>query len=125
MASEEDIVKRRLLLNMQRRILAKQVKSEIRKQPDYYTVFMENLSEDGKQMYSKALEQYPSIAPKIAEAIGKLYTEGKMQGVLDAEVIYGIFQEMGFPIRIETRVVYKKRGEVKSISELLKESKED
>jgi hypothetical protein len=28
---------------------------------------------------------------------------------------------MGFPIRIETKIVYKKKGEVKSISELLKE----
>lgn len=106
-------------------MLAKQAKLEIRKQPDYFTAFIENLSEDGKQMYNKAVEQYPSLAPKIAEAIGKLYMEGKIQGTLDAEAVYGLFQEMGYPIRIETRIVYKKKGEIKSISELLKESKED
>jgi len=119
-SSEEELLKRRLMVEMQRKLLARQLRREPEK-PDYVAVFMKHLSEDGKRMFDKAKEQYPDIARKVAEALGKLYYEGRLKGVMDAEAIYGLFEEIGYPIRIETRIVYKKKGEVKSISELLKE----
>lgn len=120
MSSEEEFLKRRLMVELQRKLLAKQLKREPEK-PDYMAVFLKHLSEDGKEMFSKAMEQYPDIARKVAETLGRLYHEGRLEGAMDAEAVYGLFEEIGFPIRIETKIVYKKRGEVKSISELLKE----
>lgn len=118
--SEEEMLRRKLLLEMQRKLLAKQVVKPTEK-PDYISTFLSNLTEDGGEMYEKAAEQYPSIAPKIAEALGRLYAEGRLAGKLDAETVYGIFYEAGCPIRIEIKIVYKKKGEVKTISEMLKE----
>lgn len=113
-------MKRRLMAEIQRKLLAKQTKQE-EKKPDYVAVFLQHLSSDGRRMFDIAAEQYPEVARKVAETLGRLFHEGRLSGVLDAETVYGIFEELGYPIRIETRIVYKKKGEVKTISELLKE----
>jgi len=121
--SEEELLKRRLMLELQRKMLAKQIKRDVEK-PDYTSVFLKHLSGDGKEMFNLAMNQYPDIAQRVAETLGKLYHEGRLEGILDAETVYGIFEEIGYPIRLETKIVYKKKGEVKSISDLLKEKKE-
>lgn len=113
-------MKKKMMVKIQRKLLNLEAKRET-KQVDYQQTFLNHLSEDGKEMYEKALAQYPSIAPKIAEEIGRLFALSKLTGTLDAETVYGIFQELGYPIRLETRLVYKKKGETKSISELLRE----
>ena len=118
--SDEELLKRRMMIELQRRLLAKATRRQARPL-DYARVFMENLTEDGKKMFRRAESQYPVVASKVAEAIGRLYAQGRLRGRLDAEAVYGIFYELGYPIRIETRVVYKKRGEVKTISELIRE----
>ncbi len=123
MSHEEELLKRRLMLELQRKMLAKQMKRDVEK-PDYTSVFLKHLSDDGKEMFNLAMNQYPDIAQRVAETLGKLYYEGRLEGILDAETVYGIFEEIGYPIRLETKIVYKKKGEVKSISDLLKEKKE-
>ncbi|MEM1509035.1 MAG: hypothetical protein QXY49_06275 [Thermofilaceae archaeon] len=120
--SEEELLKKKIMIKMQRKLLSLEAKRET-KQDDFQQVFLSHLSEDGKEMYEKALAQYPSVAPKIAEEIGRLFVLGRLTGTFDAETVYGIFQELGYPIKLETRLVYKKKGETKSISELLKEKR--
>ncbi|RLF04426.1 MAG: hypothetical protein DRK00_06740 [Thermoprotei archaeon] len=119
--SDEELLKRRMMIELQRKLLAKAARKQAQP-PDYTRIFARNLTEDGREMFRRAESQYPVVASKVAEALGRLYAQGRLRGRLDAETIYGIFYELGYPIRIETRVVYKKRGEVKTISELIKES---
>ena len=114
------LLKMRKMLELQRRLLAREAKA-LRKEPDYYRVFSEHLTDDGKEMFKKALSQYPQVARRVAEALGRLFVLGRIRGMLDARTVYGVFYEIGYPIRLETRIVYKKRGKVKTISELLKE----
>ncbi len=120
MSSDADleIIKKRMLLEMQRKILEKEIK---RSEPDYYALFMEHLTEDGKLMFEKAIKQYGETAKKVGEKLGRLYYLGRLRGRMDAETVYWVFSEIGLPIRLETRIVYKKGGEVKSISDMLKE----
>ncbi|ABL77710.1 hypothetical protein Tpen_0300 [Thermofilum pendens Hrk 5] len=115
-----ELIKRRMLLEMQKKMLAKEAKREPER-INYYEVFVSHLTDDGKEMFGKALEQYGEVARKIGEKLGYLFHTGRITGSLDASTIYWIFQEAGLPIRLETRIVYKKKGEVKSISDLLKE----
>lgn len=118
--AEEDILLRKMMLDMKRKLMAKQP-SQREEKVDYTKLFYDSLSEDGREMFNKASEQYPSLAQKVAEMLGQLLIQGKINGPLDAETIYMVFNEIGYPIRLETRIVYKKKGKVKSIGELLKE----
>ena len=117
---ELELLKMRKMLELQKRRLITEAKKSV-KEVDPYSVFLKLLTEDGKKMFEKALSQYPKEAKRIGEVLGRLYLAGRIEGTLDATAIYGIFYELGLPIRVETRIVYKKRGEVKSISEMLKE----
>lgn len=120
MENEEDILLRKMMLDIQRKLVAKSSPKKEEK-IDYSKVFLENLSEDGKEMFERALKQYSDAALKIAEILGRLIIEKKVTGPFDAEAVYGIFEELGLPIRIETKIVYKKKGKIKSISELIRE----
>lgn len=120
MIGEEDILMRKMILDMQRKLIVRRSQQR-EERVDYVKVFLDNVSEEGLEMYNKALEQYPTIAPKVAEALGRLIAHGKIDSPLDAETVYRVFQELGYPIRLETKIVYKKKGKVKSIGELLKE----
>ncbi|WP_460025707.1 hypothetical protein [Infirmifilum sp. SLHALR2] len=114
-----EIIKRRMLQRMQKELLGK--KDAKKAEPDYYAVFLEHLTEDGKMMFEKAVEQYGDTARKIGEKLGRLYYSGRLKGDMNAETVYWVFSEIGLPIRLETKIVYKKGGEVKSISDMLKE----
>lgn len=120
MGEEADIelIKRRMLLKMQKKLLEK--KEVKKKEPDYYSIFLEHLTEDGKMMFEKAVEQYGDTAKNIGEKLGRLFYSGRLKGEMNAETVYWVFSEIGLPIRIETKIVYKKGGEAKSISEMLK-----
>lgn len=113
-----ELIKKRMLVEMQKKMLEKELKKA---EPDYYHVFLDNLTEDGKIMFEKAVDQYGEAAKKIGEKLGRLYHTGRLRDKLDAEAVYWIFSEIGLPIRLETRIVYKKGREYKSISDVLRE----
>ncbi len=118
---ELELIKKRKLLELQKKLLKKTRKKEEVTTPDFYSLFLSSLTDDGREMFGKALDQYGDDAAKIGESIGRLIYAGRIRGRLTAEHIYWIFRELGMPIRVETRIVYKKGREVKSISDLLKE----
>lgn len=118
---EVELIKRRKLLELQKRLLKKKQGESVEKAPDFYSLFLSSLTSDGREMFDKALDQYGDAAAKIGEDIGRLIYAGRVRGRLNAEQIYWIFRELGMPIRVETRIVYRKGGEVKSISEMLRE----
>ena len=123
MTNEEiELIKKRKLLELQKKIIAKKIrKSEETRRPDFYNIFLDSLSESGRDMFERALKQYSNTAKQLGASLGKLIYSGKIRKSLTADDIYWIFYELGYPIHIETRIVYKKRGETKSISELLRE----
>ncbi|AKG38005.1 hypothetical protein MA03_00015 [Infirmifilum uzonense] len=116
--SDLEIIKKRMLLEMQRKMLEKELKKA---EPDYYSIFLKYLTDDGRIMFEKAVEQYSDTAKKIGEKLGKLFYSGRLREKLNAEAVYWIFYEIGLPIRLETKIVYKKGREYKSISDVLKE----
>ena len=121
MSDDLELVKKRKLLELQKKLLKRKALQEVTQKVDFYKVFVSHLTSDSREMFRKAEKQYPVIARQVAESVGKLFYEGRLAGNIDGRQLYGIFMELGYPIRLETRIVYKKRGEVKRISEMLKE----
>jgi len=117
------LLKMKKMLELQKKMLTLKKGTSHLQKIDYYQIFIKSLTEDGRKMYKIAENQYSIAAKRIATLLGKMIYEGKIKLPLNAEVIYGIFYELGLPIRIETKIVYKRKGEVKSISDIIKESK--
>ncbi|MEM0087494.1 MAG: hypothetical protein QXT33_03225 [Thermofilum sp.] len=120
MSEDIEIIKRRMLLELQRRALQQSAPKQ-EKKIDFLTVFTSSLTDDGREMFNRAVKQYGEAAKKVGERLGALIHAGRIRGKLNAETVYWVFYEIGMPIRLETRIVYKKGGEVKSISEMLRE----
>lgn len=109
-----------MLLELQRQALRQSAPKQ-EKRADFLSVFISSLTEDGREMFDRAVKQYGDAAKKVGEKLGMLVYAGRIRGKLTAETVYWVFYELGMPIRLETRIVYKKGGEVKSISEMLRE----
>ncbi len=120
MGGDLELLKRRILLEMQRQAL-QQSSAKARKEVSFLEVFLDSLTDDGRKMFERAVEQYGDAAKRVGEKLGRLISAGRVRGSFDAEAVYWIFRELGMPIKLETRIVYKRGGEVKSISELLRE----
>jgi len=122
MSDAEELLMRKKLLELRKRmLLAKLKEMEKEKRPNPYEVFLANLTKSGREVFDRALAQYGDLAKRVGEGLGRLILLGRLKGPLTGELVYGIFLELGLPIRMPTRIVYKRRGEVKTISEMLKE----
>lgn len=123
MSDELDLLKRRKLLELQRRMLAESARREreLRARAiDPVEFLRKHLVDRGDEVLDRALEQYPRVARLVAAQLARLIMAGRIDKV-DGPTLYGIFRELGYPVRMETRIVYKSRGRVKTISELLRE----
>jgi len=123
LSDELDLLKRRKLIELQRKILlesAKREKKPTREEIDPIEFIREHFVGRANEVFSKALSQYPVIAKYVAHQLAKLIMAGKIDKI-DGVTLYEIFRALGYPVRLETKIVYKSRGKVKTLSELLRE----
>lgn len=119
----ELLIKRKMLELQKRALLEGKRKEKPKHSP--WDIVKPYLTESGEEMLGRAKSQYPRVAEYVIRELAKLVLMRRLREKLDAEDIYAIFYNLGFPIRVETRIVVKRKGKVKSISELLKEEEED
>lgn len=119
----ELLIKRKMIELQKRALLEEKKKEEVKRSP--WDIVKPYLTSSGEEMLEKAKSQYPRVSEYVIRELAKLVLMGRLREKLNAEDIYAIFYNLGFPIRIETRIVVKRKGKVKSISELLKEEEED
>ncbi|RLE76130.1 MAG: hypothetical protein DRJ44_04595 [Thermoprotei archaeon] len=117
---EIEMLIRQKMLEMQKELLKKNKAGKTEKK-DPWSIIKPYLTTDGMEMLLKAKAQYPKVASVIVKELARLIQLGKMREKLNAEDIYGIFFYLGYPIRVETKIVIKRKGKVKSISDLLRE----
>ena len=121
MSDSIELLKRRKLLELQKKLLLEKIKkSKEEAKIDPISILMNHLTDKGKKIFKKALEQYPTVAKFVAYNLARIILEGRIKEI-DGITLYHIFERLGYPIRLETRIVYKSKGKVKTISELLKE----
>ncbi|RLE63663.1 MAG: hypothetical protein DRJ38_06960 [Thermoprotei archaeon] len=118
-----ELLIKRKMIELQKRALLEEKKKEVKRSP--WDIVKPYLTSSGEEMLEKAKSQYPRVSEYVIRELAKLVLMGRLREKLNAEDIYAIFYNLGFPIRIETRIVVKRKGKVKSISELLKEEEED
>jgi DNA-binding TFAR19-related protein (PDSD5 family) len=126
---ELNLLKRRRLLEMQRRYLEQQSKAkadaEAPKKPEV-SVEPEKILKDifvGRawEVWDAAKSQYPQVVGEIGKAIVAASQSGKLKEKISGEQLHWLFQRLGFPVRLQTHIRILESGEVKSIAQKLKE----
>lgn len=111
---------RKKALELQKRMLLRREVEEP-KRVDPQSLVERYLTDDGREMLEKAREQYPRICDIVVSELARLIAVGRIDRKLDAVDVFNIFKSLGYPIRVETKIVIKRRGEEKSVSEILRE----
>ncbi|MEM0223444.1 MAG: hypothetical protein QXJ99_03470 [Thermofilum sp.] len=83
-------------------------------------IVKENLVERGDEVLDAALEQYPEQAKKIVMILAEKIIKGEIGQKIRGSALMSLFDYLGMPIKLRSRILYYKKGEYKSIEELLR-----
>lgn len=83
-------------------------------------IIREYLADRGDEILEAALEQYPEEARKVVQAIAKKIVRDGFKGKISGEALLSIFEYLGMPVKLKTKILYYKKGEYKSIADLIK-----
>jgi len=78
------------------------------------------LVDRGDEVLEAALEQYPEQTRRIVMLIAEKVIRDGLQGKITGAGLLSFFEHLGMPVKLKTRILYYKKGEYKSIADLLK-----
>jgi len=87
---------------------------------DAYELVKKHLANRGEEVLDAALEQYPEAAKKIVTIIALKIMRGEFSGKITGEMLMKLFEYFGMHVRLETKILYYRKGEYKSIRDLLR-----
>jgi DNA-binding TFAR19-related protein (PDSD5 family) len=131
--SEIELLKRRKLLEMQRRLLIQKVEAlkkeeeekrqkageaEVKPTDVLKRVFVGRAWE----VWRVAEMQYPSVTEKLAIALARLIKGGRLKGQITGEQLFWFFRRLGLRVRLKTKIRIYESGELKTLADKLRES---
>ena len=123
---EDDLELKMLRLKKMRELLRSREKQRKGKEEfelnfkDAYELVKKHLADRGEEVLNAALEQYPEAAKKIVTIIALKIMRGEFSGKITGEMLMQLFEYLGMHIRLETKILYYRKGEYKSIRDLLR-----
>jgi len=126
--AELDLWKRKRLLEMQKRLTAKKVeeeqkknqedkpKSDIKPKDVLKRIFIGRAME----VWDQAWKQYPEIMQKLEPDLARLVMSGEIDGPIDENQLLHILRTIGLDVRFDLRIKILRNGKLKTISEKLK-----
>ena len=123
---EDDLELKMLRLKKMRELLKSREKQRKEKEEfelnfkDAYELVERHLADRGEEVLNAALEQYPEAAKKIVTIIASKIMRGEFSGKITGEMLMQLFEYLGMHIRLETKILYYRKGEYKSIRDLLR-----
>ncbi len=121
---EEDLELRALKLKKLMKLTALRSEAEKpRRELDFdqaLKILRRRLVDRGEEVLEAALDQYPDQARKIVMILARMILAGRIAGNIGGEALLSIFEQLGMPIKLRTKILYYKKGEYKSIADLVK-----
>lgn len=110
---------------MKEKVLAaeksEQKEQKEKKPRDSEEVLMSLFVDRALEVWTAAKQQYPDVTREVAKALAQVIESGKLKESITGEQLYWLFQQLGLPIRLETKIRILESGELKTIAQKLKE----
>jgi len=116
---ELETLKRKRLLELQRRMASRQEKQ---KPIDSNKVLDRVFRGRAWEVFNEAKSQYPSEMAQIEPTLLSLISEGKLTEI-DGEQLFALLRNIGLDVRLNTEIKVVSHGKTQSLSEKFKESK--
>lgn len=117
---ELEALKRKRLLDLQRRIASHQEKQEPK--IDAYKVLDKIFRGRAWEVFNEANSQYPVEMAEIVPTLVNLVSEGKLKEI-DGEQFFALLRSIGLRVSLNTEIKVVSHGKTQSLSEKIKESK--
>jgi programmed cell death protein 5 len=105
---ELERLKRRRLLELQRRLLKKQ--EERHEEPSPREVLDRYFYGRAWEVYNAAMAQFPKVMPKIEKALIEAMRAGRIRQRIDGESLYHFLRRIGLPVRLRMTIRFKEHG---------------
>ena len=116
---ELEALKRKRLLELQRRIALNQDKQET---IDVHQVLDSAFRGRAWEVFKAAYCEYPDEMAEIQIELVSLISEGKLKEI-DGEQLFALLRNVGLDVRLNTGIKVVSHGKTQSLSEKIKESK--
>ncbi|TRO60083.1 hypothetical protein E2P64_02335 [Candidatus Bathyarchaeota archaeon] len=127
--AELDLWKRKKLLEMQKRLMAKKVEEEQKKNQEDKPkhdikprdVLKRIFVGRAMEVWDQAWKQYPKIMQKLEPDLARLVMSGEIEESIDENQLLHILRTIGLDVRFDLKIKILRNGKLKTISEKLKE----
>lgn len=121
--SELDSIRRKKLKQLKERLekTAETRKGEEKKEPEPTEILNRFLIGRAWEVLTAARLQYPQAAKGIEKTLVKLISEGRIRSKITGEELYGLFNRLGFRIRLKTRIRILEHGKLRSLEDKIRE----
>jgi DNA-binding TFAR19-related protein (PDSD5 family) len=114
------------MLEMQRRMLQEKAKQQPVEEKETAEPTLEEtlnsyLIGRAHEVLTAARSQFPHVIGQVEEVLVDAIKKGSIQNKIDGESLFQFFRQIGLPVRLQTTIRYKDHGELKTISQRLKE----
>jgi len=117
--AELERLKLRRMQAMQRHLLKQEEKKKEpdKKQPRPREVLKTILVGRAWEVLNAAAAQYPEPTRMLEAELARLAGEGKLKGPITAEQLMYLFRNLGFDVRLDTKIQIYESGELKSLAD--------
>jgi len=121
--TELDRLRKRKLLQMQKRFLTKKTKGKtISKEEENWALLNQAFIDRAWEVFKAAQLQYPEKMKRIENVLVQLISEGKIREKISGEELYSFFHQLGLRIELKTHIRFMEHGKLKSLEEKIKEN---
>jgi len=115
---ELEALKRKRLLDLQRRMALREEKQEL---VDVHKVLDSVFRGRAWEVFNEAHSQYPSEMAEIEHQLVGLISEGKLKEI-DGEQLYALLRNVGLRVSLNTGIKIVSHGKTQSLAEKIKDS---
>ena len=124
MEDELEILKRRRMLELQRRMLRQKREPEERPdEPGPREVLDRYFIGRAWEVYNAAKAQFPAVMSQVEKALVEAMRAGKIKGHIDGESLHHFLAQIGLPVRLRTTIRFKEHGELKTLGQKIRENR--
>ncbi|RLF25107.1 MAG: hypothetical protein DRN15_00155 [Thermoprotei archaeon] len=117
---ELELLRRKKLLELQKKLLIESIKREEREETDPEDIVRRNLTEKAQEVFEAAKAQYPMLTKRLVPILAKLIVNKEVETPIDAIRLYNIYLNLGVRIRLPTRIRFYEKGRYIDLKEKLR-----
>ncbi|MEM3027663.1 MAG: hypothetical protein QW220_02915 [Candidatus Bathyarchaeia archaeon] len=120
---ELESIKRRKFIEMQQALLRKTLEAQkvSKSEENYEEILRKMLYAQGDKVLDAFKAQYPEAAKVLIPAFAKAIKSGRITEPIDGGSLLQFLRNLGFMVRLETKIFVEKKGKLLEFGEYLKE----